>query len=127
MKSSKRWVPVLWYYTVITVHAIVIVFFTIMAILLRALGNILIPLFSGKRDIDLPRLNSFSYFTFLMSIFQALRAVITSPGVPLGWTLYAPLSLSHYSAGSAISRAILSLHIATLASLASSINFIITA
>ena len=127
MKSSKRWVPVLWYYTVITVHAIVIVFFTIIAILLSALGNILIPLFSGKSDIDLPRLNSFSYFTFLISILQALRAVITSPGVPLGWTLYAPLSLSHYSAGSAISRAILSLHIATLASLASSINFIITA
>jgi heme/copper-type cytochrome/quinol oxidase subunit 1 len=127
IKRSKRWVPVLWYYTVITVHAIVIVFFTIIAILLSSLGNILIPLFSGKRDIDLPRLNSFSYFTFLIRIIQALRAIITTPGVPLGWTLYAPLSLSHYSTGSAVRRAILSLHIATLASLARSINFIITA
>lgn len=49
------------YLTVISLHAIVMVFFVVIPVLFGAFGNFLLPTQLGVRDVAFPRLNSFMF------------------------------------------------------------------
>jgi cytochrome c oxidase subunit 1 len=112
------------YNEVVTMHGTGMVFFVIVPIL-AGLGNFLVPLQIGARDMAFPRLNALSYWLyafggiiFLCSFFAAGGAANT------GWTAYAPLSV--VAQGNGQDLWILSIHILTLSSMMGAINFLVT-
>jgi cytochrome c oxidase subunit I len=109
-----------------TMHGTVMVFLVVVPIF-AGLGNFLVPLMIGARDVAFPRLNAMSYWFFLFGGITLFLSFFASGGpAKCGWTCYAPLSETRYSPGHGVDLWILSLHILTIASLAGAINFVAT-
>ncbi len=81
------------YDALVTMHGTVMVFFVAMPILLGGLGNFLIPLMVGARDMAFPRLNMTSFWTFFTASLLMIASFLVPGGAAsAGWTGYAPLS-----------------------------------
>jgi cytochrome c oxidase subunit I len=114
------------YNELFTMHGTTMIFLVIVPFW-AGLGNYLIPLMIGARDMAFPRLNALSYWLFLLGGIVLYSSWFTAGGAPkAGWTSYVPLSELPYSPGHGIDLWILSLHVLTLASLAGAINFLVT-
>jgi cytochrome c oxidase subunit 1 len=112
------------YNELFTLHGVTMVFLVVVPIL-AGLGNFLVPLMIGARDVAFPRLNAFSYWAFLFGGL-ALYSSFFAKGGPAdtGWTIYPPYSVR--TDGSGTDLLILSLHILSISSLAGAINFLAT-
>lgn len=73
-----------------------------------------------------PRLNNLSFWVLPFSLTLLLSSSLIEGGAGTGWTVYPPLSGFIFHPNSSVDFAILSLHIAGVSSIASSINFIVT-
>jgi cytochrome c oxidase subunit 1 len=89
------------YNAITTMHGTIMIFWVAMPVLLAALGNFLIPLMVGARDMAFPRLNMLSYWIFLLSTVVLVASFFVPGGAAAGgWTSYPPLSGSAaYSGG----------------------------
>jgi cytochrome c oxidase subunit 1 len=89
------------YNAITTMHGTIMIFWVAMPILLAALGNFLIPLMVGARDMAFPRLNMLSYWVFFLSTVVLLGSFFVPGGAAAGgWTSYPPLSgTAAYSGG----------------------------
>lgn len=113
-----------WFYNVVvTTHALIIIFFAVIPILIGAFGNWLIPLLVGGKDIIYPRINNLSYWLSPNALYLLILSFRTDKGVGAGWTIYPPLSVYPYHSGPRIDVLIVSLHLAGLSSLVGAINF----
>jgi cytochrome c oxidase subunit I len=114
------------YNALFTMHGTTMIFLVIVPFW-AGLGNYLVPLMIGARDMAFPRLNALSYWLFLFGGIILYSSWFSAGGAPhAGWTSYVPLSETPYSPGHGIDLWILSLHVLTLASLAGAINFLVT-
>ena len=113
------------YNIVITAHAIIMIFFMVMPALIGGFGNWLTPVLIGTLDMALPRLNNISFWLLPPSLILLITGLFAG-GAGTGWTVYPPLSDSGFHNGPAVDLSILSLHIAGLSSMLSSINIITT-
>jgi heme/copper-type cytochrome/quinol oxidase subunit 1 len=87
------------------------------------LGNFLVPLMIGARDLAFPKLNLLSWYVYMVGAIFTLYAVI-SGGVDTGWTFYAPFS-SLYSQTHVVATA-LGVFITGFSSILTGLNFIVT-
>jgi cytochrome c oxidase subunit 1 len=92
------------YYSLVTMHGTVLVFFVLTAGLSGTFSNFLIPLQVGARDMASPFLNMLSYwFFFAASIVMFSSLFVQTGPASGGWTIYPPLSaLGEASDGSKI-------------------------
>ncbi len=112
------------YNELVTIHGTAMVFLVVVPIL-AGLGNYLVPLMIGARDVAFPRLNALSYWLFLLGGVVLMLSFFADGGAAKsGWTAYAPLSTQ--APGNGQDLWILSLHILSAASLAGVINFLVT-
>jgi cytochrome c oxidase subunit 1 len=74
-----------------TLHGAIMVFLFIVPGIPATLGNFLLPLMIGAKDVVFPRLNLLSYYIYMIGAVMALVALL-SP-VDTGWTFYAPYSI----------------------------------
>jgi cytochrome c oxidase subunit 1 len=112
------------YNAAVTMHGTGMVFFVVVPIL-AGLGNFLVPLMIGARDMAFPRLNALSYWLYLFAGLVFCLSFFAKGGAAnTGWTAYPPLSLQ--AAGNGQDLWILSLHILTISSVVGAINFIVT-
>lgn len=82
------------YNIVFTMHATFMIFFVVIAILVGAFGNFLIPLMIGAHDMAFPKINMASYWSFLVSCIIMVWGLFAKGGGPAtGWTAYAPVSV----------------------------------
>jgi cytochrome c oxidase subunit 1 len=111
------------YNRVFTIHGVVMVWFFLIPSIPATLGNFLLPLMIGARDLAFPRLNLMSWYVFAFGSLFTMFAVIMG-GVDTGWTFYEPLS-SMYANGW-VSMAAVGVIIVGFSSIMTGINFIVT-
>jgi cytochrome c oxidase subunit 1 len=111
------------YNKMFTLHGVVMVFFVLIPSVPATLGNFLIPIMIGARDVAFPRLNLLSWYLFMTGGLLAIGAALTG-GVDTGWTFYTPYS-STYSNGSVL-LAGMGAFVAGFSSILTGLNFIAT-
>lgn len=107
-----------------TMHGTTMIFLVVMP-LSAAFFNYMIPLMIGARDVAFPRLNAFSYWVFLLGGLFLNASFFLGGAADGGWFGYANLT-SQFSPGRGIDFWVLGLQILGIASVASSVNFIVT-
>jgi cytochrome c oxidase subunit 1 len=111
------------YNKLFTMHGVIMVWFFLIPSIPTVLGNFLVPLMIGARDVAFPRLNLVSWYLFMAGGAFALWAIIAG-GVDTGWTFYTPYS-STYANGHVLAMAA-GIFIAGFGSIATGLNFIVT-
>jgi cytochrome c oxidase subunit I len=111
------------YNKLFSIHGIIMVFFFLVPSIPATLGNFLIPLMIGARDVAFPKLNLMSWYIFVTGCGFVLYAVAAG-GVDTGWTFYPPFS-STYSHTHVLAAA-LGIFIAGFSSILTGLNFIVT-
>ena len=106
-----------------TMHGTTMIFLVIMP-LGAAFFNYLIPLQIGARDVAFPRLNAFSYWTFLFGALLMNTSFLVGEVPDSGWFMYA--NISERAAGLRTEFWILGIQVLGIASLAAAFNFFVT-
>jgi cytochrome c oxidase subunit 1 len=79
------------YNKLFTMHGVIMVWMFLIPSIPSALGNFLIPMMIGARDLAFPRLNLASWYVYVLGGLFTLAALIGG-GVDTGWTFYTPFS-----------------------------------
>lgn len=113
-----------WYNRFFTLHGAIMVFAVIIPGIPAGIGNFVLPIMIGAKDVAFPRLNLLSFYlwlsgTFLMLVSLAFGAIDT------GWTFYTPYSTSAKSMGGAI-PALMGVFVLGFSSIFTGLNFIVT-
>ena len=111
------------YNKLFTMHGIIMVFFFLIPSVPAVIGNFVIPLMVGAKDLAFPRVNLLSWYIYMVGAITALVAMI-SGGVDTGWTFYTPFSTT-YSNTHVIGAAV-GIFIAGFSSILTGLNFIVT-
>lgn len=111
------------YNKLFTMHGLFMIFFFLIPSIPAVLGNFLVPMMIGARDLAFPRLNLASWYIYLAGATLALVAAVTG-GVDTGWTFYTPYS-SIYSNTNVVLAA-LGIFVTGFSSILTGINFIVT-
>src|ERR1700722_16433853 len=111
------------YNKLFTMHGVIMVFFFLVPSIPATLGNFLVPMMIGARDLAFPRINLLSWYIYIVAGIVAVVAV-TEGGVDTGWTFYAPFS-STYS-NTHVILAALGIFVSGFSSILTGLNFIIT-
>src|SRR5438034_9960427 len=81
------------YNKLFTMHGVMMVFFFLIPSIPATLGNFLIPIMIGAKDLAFPRINLLSWYIYVLGGAFTVVAAATG-GVDTGWTFYAPYSTS---------------------------------
>ena len=113
------------YNQLFTMHGTTMIFLAIMP-LGAAFFNFVIPLQIGARDVAFPRLNAFSFWTFLAGAIILKMSWVLGGAPNAGWFGYAPITGKIFNLGHGIDFWIVGLQVLGVASLAAAFNFIVT-
>src|ERR1017187_2951011 len=111
------------YNKLFTMHGQVMVFFFLIPGVPAVLGNFLIPIMIGAKDLAFPRINLLSWYLFVAGGLLMFYTILAG-GVDTGWTFYTPLSTEF--AKTNVITAALGIFIAGFASILTGLNFIVT-
>jgi cytochrome c oxidase subunit 1 len=111
------------YNKLFTLHGITMIFFFLIPSIPAVLGNFLVPMMIGARDLAFPRLNLASWYVYVLGGSFTIVAAVTG-GVDTGWTFYTPYS-STYANTNVILTA-LGVFITGFSSILTGLNFIVT-
>lgn len=111
------------YNKLFTMHGIVMIFFFLVPSIPAVLGNFLVPIMIGARDMAFPKLNLASWYVFVVGGIVSFTAIVMG-GVDTGWTFYTPYS-TVYSNSYVILTGI-GIFITGFSSILTGLNFIVT-
>jgi cytochrome c oxidase subunit 1 len=111
------------YNKLFTMHGLIMIFFFLVPSIPAVLGNFLIPLMIGARDMAFPRLNLASWYIYTVGGLFTLGAAV-SGGVDTGWTFYTPYSSTY--ANSHVILTAVGVFITGFSSILTGLNFIVT-
>lgn len=111
------------YNKLFTMHGVVMIFFFLIPSIPAVLGNFLVPLMIGAKDLAFPKLNLMSWYVYNIGGVFALYALVNG-GVDTGWTFYTPYS-STYSLSNVV-PVVIGAFILGFSSILTAINFIVT-
>ncbi len=105
-----------------TVHGAVMTFLFIIPGIPAALGNFVLPLMLGAKDVAFPRMNLFSFYLWVGGAMFFLAALFIG-GLDTGWTFYTPYSTR---TNSVVVAATLGAFILGFSSIFTGLNFVVT-
>ena len=111
------------YNKVFTMHGMVMVFFFLIPVVPAVLGNFLVPMMVGAKDLAFPRINLLSWYLYVIGGLIFSHCMITG-GVDTGWTFYTPFSTAFTN--TKIVEAGLAVFVAGFSSILTGLNFIVT-
>ena len=111
------------YNKLFTMHGVVMIFFFLIPSIPTVLGNFLVPMMIGARDLAFPRLNLASWYIFIVGGCFTI-AVVLAGGVDTGWTFYTPYSTA--SSQTPVVPLALGIFITGFSSILTGLNFIVT-
>lgn len=111
------------YNKVFTQHGIVMVFFFLIPSIPATLGNFLVPIMIGAKDLAFPRINLLSWYLYMLGGFITIYALLAG-GVDTGWTFYAPYSTT-FSNSYVVATGI-GIFVSGFSSILTGLNFIVT-
>ncbi|MBV8588074.1 MAG: cbb3-type cytochrome c oxidase subunit I [Verrucomicrobia bacterium] len=111
------------YNRLFTLHGVLMVWFFLIPSIPSVLGNFLVPLMIGAKDLAFPKLNLLSWYLFILGGGIALYAVVIG-GADTGWTFYTPYS-STYS-NSHVALMATGIFISGFSSILTGLNFIVS-
>src|SRR6266403_2044569 len=111
------------YNKLFTMHGVAMIFFFLIPSIPAVLGNFLIPIMIGAKDLAFPKINLLSWYIYIIGGCFVLYSFATG-GLDTGWTFYTPLS-SIYS-NSAVTAAVIGIFINGFSSILTGLNFIVT-
>lgn len=104
-----------------TAHGVLMIFLFIVPGIPATLGNFLLPLMIGAKDVAFPRLNRLSFWIYVLGAL--IGAVALFMGIDTGWTFYSPYSIQNSWAVVCIAFAAFTLG---FSSILTGLNFIVT-
>jgi cytochrome c oxidase subunit 1 len=111
------------YNKVFSMHGIIMVFFFLIPSVPAVLGNFLVPMMVGAKDLAFPRINLLSWYIYILGGCITLYAMITG-GVDTGWTFYTPFSTTFSNTN--VVLAAVGVFINGFSSIFTGLNFIVT-
>src|SRR5438270_661222 len=111
------------YNKLFTMHGVMMVFFFLIPAIPATLGNFLVPLMIGAKDLAFPKLNLASWYIYIIGGLFTLYALVTG-GLDTGWTFYTPFST--VSSTTNVIPAALGIFINGFSSILTGLNFIVT-
>src|SRR5215212_6858712 len=111
------------YNKLFTMHGVMMVFFFLIPAIPSVLGNFLIPIMIGAKDLAFPKLNLASWYIYMVGALFTMYAIVTG-GLDTGWTFYTPFST--VSSTSNVIPAALGIFITGFSSILTGLNFIVT-
>ncbi|MBV8811418.1 MAG: cbb3-type cytochrome c oxidase subunit I, partial [Acidobacteriaceae bacterium] len=122
--SPRNWlVSAETYNKLFTMHGIIMVWFFLIPSIPGTLGNFLIPMMVGAKDVAFPKLNLLSWYIFMLGGGVTVYALFRG-GVDTGWTFYTPFSTT-YSTTYVVAAAV-GIFIAGFSTILTALNFIAT-
>ncbi|MDO1527204.1 cbb3-type cytochrome c oxidase subunit I [Fulvimonas sp. R45] len=123
VQPDSQWISPETYDKSFTFHGIVMVWFFLIPSIPNTLGNFLLPLMIGARDVAFPRLNLFSWYLFMLGGLFTIATLLLG-GVDTGWTFYTPFSTMF--SNTHVIMAAAGVFVSGFASIVSGMNFIVT-
>jgi len=107
-----------------TLHGVIMIFLFIIPGIPATIGNFLLPLQLGARDVSFPKINLLSWWLYIFGAVLALTSLFIGDGfADTGWTFYAPYSIK---TGTNVVLALTAAFILGFASILTGINFVAT-
>ena len=111
------------YNKLFSMHGVIMVFFFLVPSIPATLGNFLMPIMVGTKDLAFPRINLLSWYLYVIGGVIAL-VVLAMGGIDTGWTFYTPYS--SFSSNTNVTLAIVGVFVAGFSSILTGFNFIVT-
>ncbi|MEI8373628.1 MAG: cbb3-type cytochrome c oxidase subunit I [Planctomycetota bacterium] len=110
------------YNQIFTVHGAVMIFLVLIPGIPGALGNFVLPIMLGAKDVAFPRLNLWSYYLYVCGMLFALSSLVLG-AVDTGWTFYTPYSVQ---TSTAVISVVFGAFLLGFSSIFTGLNFIVT-
>jgi len=111
------------YNKLFTLHGVIMVFLFLIPSLPATLGNFLVPMMIGCKDLAFPKLNLLSWYIFMTGGVLVLYAMLIG-GVDTGWTFYTPFSTGY--ANTYVILTAVGIFISGFSTILTGLNFIVT-
>ena len=111
------------YNKLFTMHGQVMVFFFLIPSIPAVLGNFLVPMMVGAKDLAFPRINLLSWYLYIIAGALMLHCMLTG-GVDTGWTFYTPFSTAF--SNTKVIEAGLAIFVSGFSSILTGLNFVVT-
>src|SRR5205085_463889 len=111
------------YNKLFTQHGIIMIFFFLIPSIPAVLGNFLVPLMIGAKDLAFPRINLLSWYIYIVGALFTIWALLNG-GIDTGWTFYVPYSTSFSNTYVVVAG--LGIFITGFSSILTGLNFIVT-
>ena len=121
--GEVTWMTAEQYNKAFTLHGAIMVFLVIIPSIPAALGNFVLPIMLGAKDVAFPRLNLFSFYLWVLGAICAVYSLVAG-GFDTGWTFYTPYSTSSQAGG--IIPVLVGVFILGFSSIFTGVNFIVT-
>jgi cytochrome c oxidase subunit 1 len=113
------------YNQIFTLHGAIMVFLVIIPSVPAAMGNFVLPIMLGAKDVAFPRLNLCSYYLWVSGALFFILTLLTG-GLDTGWTFYTPYSTDPDSAMGGVIAATTGVFMLGFSSIFTGLNFIVT-
>lgn len=106
-----------------TMHGVVMIFFFLIPSIPATLGNFLLPLMIGAKDVAFPKLNLASWYIYIVGATLGVL-LAAGGGVDTGWTFYSPLSTTYSNTN--VFLATMAAFVTGFSSILTGLNFMVT-
>jgi len=111
------------YNKLFTLHGVIMVWFFLIPSIPSVMGNFILPLMIGAKDVAFPKLNLLSWYVYIVGALFTFYVVVAG-GVDTGWTFYTPFSTT--ASNTHVVSTTLGVFIIGFSSILTGLNFIVT-